>query len=164
MRKLIILLVVLLGFAVVVDFGAAAYANHATQAAVKNTANLGPDPSVRIHGFPFLTQAVLGEFSDIEIHASHVGSGNFGDLDVEANLRGVHVSFGDLVSRNLSRIPVDRVDTRVRFPASRPLALLDVVALLPFGLTPTDIGFDDGQILVTGVASDLVLDLDSLKE
>ena len=162
-RKLIFLVIVLVGLAVAADFGAAAYAKHAAQSAVKNTANLGSDPSVDIHGFPFLYQALTGKFDDIQVRADHVGSGAFGDLDVDAHMYGVELTLSDLLSQDLHRIPVDRLDARVRFPATRPLALLDVVGLLPFGVTPTDVSFEGGEVVVSGGGSNLVIDLDQLK-
>ena len=134
----------------------------AARAAVENTANLGSDPTVDIRGFPFLTQAISGKYDEIEIRADHVGS-TFGDLDVEANLYGVGLPAGDLLSRDLHRIPVDRLEAKVRFPATRPLALLDVVGLLPFGVTPTNIAFEGGQVVVTGAGRNLDINLDQLK-
>ncbi|WP_169815688.1 LmeA family phospholipid-binding protein [Nocardia inohanensis] len=54
MRTLLVILLVFTGLAVAADFGAAANAERAAAESMRNTANLGSDPSVDIKGFPVL--------------------------------------------------------------------------------------------------------------
>ncbi|QLY29231.1 DUF2993 domain-containing protein [Nocardia huaxiensis] len=163
MRTLLVVLVVLVGLGAAADFGAGAYADNAAAEAMRNTANLGSDPEVEIRGFPFLTQVAGGKYDNIEVRAKGVGTEEFGFVDVEANLYGASIPFSDISKRELHRVEVDRLVTTVRFDASRPLVLLDVAGLLPFGVVPTGLDFQNGQVVVTGTGSNVTVDIDALK-
>ncbi|WP_051179371.1 LmeA family phospholipid-binding protein [Nocardia concava] len=163
MRTLLIVLILICGLAVAADFGAAAYADNAAGQAMRNTANLGSDPTVHIKGFPFLLQVAEEKYDDVEVRANHVGTDKFGFVDVEANLHGAEVPFGDLTSRQLHKIHVDRLEATVRFDATRPLVLLDVSGLLPFGVVPTGLHVNNGKVVVTGSGTNVTVDIDKLK-
>ncbi|WP_330182185.1 LmeA family phospholipid-binding protein [Nocardia sp. NBC_01503] len=162
-RTLLVTLVLIIGLAIAADFGAAAYAENAAAEAMRNTANLGSNPSVDIKGFPVLLQAAKGKYDDLEIKANHVGTEKFGFVDVAATLHGVELPLTDLANRELHRVPVDRLEATARFNALRPMVLLDVAGLLPFGVVPTSIHMDGTTVIVTGTGKNVLVDIDQLK-
>lgn len=89
MRRLIIVLLVLVGLAVAADFGSAALAESAVSRQMRGQLGLVDDPSVRINGFPFLTQAVSGTYSSIDVDATRIPYGTFKELEINAQLRDV---------------------------------------------------------------------------
>ncbi|MEU0544755.1 LmeA family phospholipid-binding protein [Nocardia sp. NPDC005978] len=163
MRILLAVLIVFAGLAVAADFGAASYAEKAASETMRNTANLGSDPHVDIQGFPVLLQAATGKYSKIVVKADQVGNEKFGLVDVEATLEGVEIPLTDLSDRVLHKLPVDHLETTARFSALRPLALVDVAGLLPFGVTPTSVRMDGTTIVVTGSGDNILIDIDELK-
>ncbi len=156
-------LVIIAGLAVAADFGAAAYAEKAAAESMRNTANLGSDPSVDIKGFPVLFQAATGKYDEVVVKANHVGTEKFGFIDVEATFHGLELPLSDLAERQLHKVPVDRLEATARFNALRPLVLLDVAGLLPFGVVPTSIRMEGTTVVVTGSGTNVLVDIDSLK-
>jgi LmeA-like phospholipid-binding len=89
MRRLIIILLVLVGLLVAADFGAAALAESAVSRQMRGELGLVDDPSVRINGFPFLTQAISGTYSSIDVDATRIPYGSFKELEINAQLHDV---------------------------------------------------------------------------
>ncbi len=114
MRKIIITLLVIVVLAVAVDFGAAAFAEHTVAQQVRQQLMLASDPSVRINGFPFLTQAVAGHYSSIDVRASAVPVDPLRDVDVEATLYGVDAPLSEVSAGDMHSVRAARVDGRVR--------------------------------------------------
>ena len=126
-RKLVIGLACLIGLAVLIDFGAAAYAEYRVSRAIRSGAGLNSDPEVTIHGFPFLDHAVDGKYDSVDLSAHGVnvdlsprdaGTAFVGQTTIEATLTGVSVPVGDLIDGNVHTVPVDRVDGRIRIDAT----------------------------------------------
>lgn len=163
MRILLVILVIIAGLAVAADFGAAAYAEKAAAETLRNTANLGSDPDVDIQSFPVLFHAAIGKYTTIVVKANQVGNEKFGLVDVEATLHGVEIPIKDLKDRVLHQLPVDRLEATARFSALRPLALVDVAGLLPFGVKPTGIHMEGTTVVVTGSGTNVLVDIDGLK-
>lgn len=184
-RKLIIGLVCLLGLAVVVDFGAAAYAEYSVSRAIRDGAELNSDPEVTIHGFPFLSHAANGKYKSVDIRANGVRADLIGNTTVEATLTGVSVPVSDLIDGNVHRIPVDRVEGRIRIDATELGKLFDIPDL-QVSAAPADKSdgtggsggsglFTTGGVVLTGtvpigpietkvsVEAELVLDGDKLR-
>ena len=114
MRKLVITLLVLTGLAVAVDFGAAAVVEYEMSEQLRSELELAADPSVRINGFPFLTQAVAGNYGEIEIQASGLTVGPLTDVGVEATLFDVTAPLAEVTSGMLGSAQAAVVDGRVR--------------------------------------------------
>lgn len=114
MRKLIGLFVVLAVLAVALLVGdrlAARAASDRIASAVQTDAHLSHKPSVTVHGFPFLVQALRGRYDRIDVVADDVfqhGGGGDGSI-VSLEFRGVHIPPSKAISGNVHRIPVDRV-------------------------------------------------------
>ena len=113
-RKLIIAVLVIVALAVAADFGAAAAAEYTVAKQLRQQLNLASDPSVQINGFPFLTQAVAGHYTSIDVQASGVSADPLHDLDVEATLHDVDAPLAELISGDLHSVRVAKVDGRVR--------------------------------------------------
>lgn len=72
-------------------------------------------PSVRIHGFPFLTQAVGGRYRDIEVTGLGEPVAGMVDAHVDAELHGAHIPLSAARER-VDTVPVDRVDVTITVP------------------------------------------------
>lgn len=114
----IISVVVLAGVLVAADYGLAAAAEYQVSQRMRTQLHLASDPSVDIRGFPFMTQAIAGDYSDISIQAVGVPVKNLKDLEIDADLRHVHVSLSDLLSGNVSQLRVDELDGQVQVKAT----------------------------------------------
>lgn len=115
LRILLILVVVLAGLFTVADRIAVNIAEGRTAQEIRTTQNLGSDPDVSIHGFPFLTQVASGELDDVQVQikdfpASSGGEGGNGGGGtsgtilvhrIDAHLKGV--TFSDDFSSGAAR-------------------------------------------------------------
>ncbi|MGH3980335.1 MAG: LmeA family phospholipid-binding protein [Pseudonocardiaceae bacterium] len=114
MRKLVIALLVLAGLLVAADFGAAAYAEYQVAERLRTEFSLTADPSVRINGFPFITQALSGSYDDIDMRAGDLAVGPLRDVAVEASMYDVDAPLDEVTSGSLSSVKIDEVEGRVR--------------------------------------------------
>jgi hypothetical protein len=114
----VITLIVLVGVLVAADYGLAAAAEYQVSKKMRTELNLASDPSVDIHGFPFITQAISGDYHDISISAVGVPANTLRDLEIDADLHDVRVKLSDLLSGNISSIKVDEVDGQVKVKAT----------------------------------------------
>lgn len=118
-RKLIIAALVVAGLLVAADFGLAAAGEYQVAQRMRDKFGLSEDPSVRINGFPFITQAVGGDYRDIEISASGVPVGDhLRNLEIRANLHHVRIGLSDLLSGNTGGARIDQVRGSVKIKAA----------------------------------------------
>jgi hypothetical protein len=117
-RKLIITVLIVIALAVAADFGAAAFAEYTIAKQLRQQLTLANDPSVRINGFPFLTQAVAGHYRAIDIRAGRIAADPLHDVDVEATLHDVEAPLSEVTSGDLHSVRAARVDGRVRIKDS----------------------------------------------
>ncbi|MDQ3886253.1 MAG: DUF2993 domain-containing protein [Actinomycetota bacterium] len=110
----VITLLVLTGLAVAVDFAAAAALEYEVSEQLRSELELTADPSVRINGFPFLTQAVSGKYSEIDMQASGLVVGPLHDVGVEATLYDVTAPLAEVTSGMLTSARATAVQGRVR--------------------------------------------------
>ncbi|MCP2166102.1 LmeA family phospholipid-binding protein [Goodfellowiella coeruleoviolacea] len=138
-RTLVIVLVILVGVLVAADFGLAAAAEYQVAQRMRTQLQLSDDPSVRINGFPFTTQALSGDYRDIEIKANGVSVQELHDVEVQANLYHVRIPLSDLLAGDVSAGKIDEVKGRVKIQAS------DIARMINEKLPITDftIGPDD---------------------
>ncbi|MEC3977012.1 LmeA family phospholipid-binding protein [Amycolatopsis sp. H20-H5] len=119
-RRWVIVLVVLALVLVGADFGAAAYAEHTiSQKAREQLGNLSQDPSVTVHGFPFLTQALSGDYSHISVYAAGVPvQDKLRDVELSAELENVTAPLSDLLAGNTKTIKIGSLKGQVTVKAS----------------------------------------------
>lgn len=118
-KKLVIVVIVIAAVLVAGDFGLAATAEYQVSKKMRTELSLTDDPSVTIHGFPFITQALAGNYSDVSVIATHVPvQDKLRNVEVDADLRNVHVGLSDLLSGHVSSVRIAEVDGRVQIQAA----------------------------------------------
>ncbi|PZA22135.1 DUF2993 domain-containing protein [Modestobacter versicolor] len=110
MVALLVLLAVLVGVLVVVDRVGVGIAEGQVAEQVAARGGLAGEPDVEIAGFPFLTQALSGEYDDVRIQLTAEELGQPAGTSADVSLRGVHVPLSDALGGSVEQIPVDRVD------------------------------------------------------
>jgi LmeA-like phospholipid-binding len=113
MRRLVIALIVLVGALVAADFGAAALAESAVSRQMRQQIGLADDPSVRINGFPFLTQALSGRYSSIDVDAQRLTVGEFKQVELTAHLEDVTAPLSMLLGSGPRSVQVARAEGTV---------------------------------------------------
>ncbi|MCO1579436.1 DUF2993 domain-containing protein [Crossiella sp. SN42] len=129
MKKLAIVLVVLIGLLVAADFGAAAAAEYQVSTRLRAQLKLADDPAVRINGFPFLYQALAGDYREVEVKASGVPVAELRNVEVEATLRHVRAPLSELLSGSAQNVTIDEVTGRVKLLAAEVGKLINVADL-----------------------------------
>lgn len=93
LRITIIVLIVIIGLLVGADFAARAYAENRVASQIQQQ-GFPQRPNVTIDGFPFLTQALSRNFSEVQISSGNVTEGPLLIQAINATLNGVHVTSG----------------------------------------------------------------------
>jgi hypothetical protein len=109
-KGLLITIVVLLGLAVAADRIAVGVAEDKVAEQLAAKGGLAGTPSVDIGGFPFLTQAVAGDYEDVRIALTAADLGQPEGTTADVALHGVHVPLSSVLSGSVSEVPVDRLD------------------------------------------------------
>lgn len=113
MRRLLLVLVLLVGLAAVTDRVAALAAERVVSERLQQDQGLAVRPDVTIGGFPFLTQAADGRYDDVTVHVRDLRRGALTVSDIEAHLVGVHVPLSDVVRQRVNRVRVDHATARI---------------------------------------------------
>lgn len=106
MKRLLITVGVLAVLLLVADRVAVRIAQAKVAAQIQTSQHLDAEPRVTIHGFPFLTQALGGEYDNIEVVGSDLVRGSIKVARVEASLHGVQISIADALGGSLHAVPV----------------------------------------------------------
>ncbi|MGH3568311.1 MAG: LmeA family phospholipid-binding protein [Pseudonocardia sp.] len=114
MRRLIITLLILIGVLVAADFAVAAVAESTVSRQMREQIGLVDDPSVRINGFPFLTQALAGRYDSVDVSAQRISVGELRELEVRAQLRDVTAPLGELLGSGPRTLRVQEAEGTVR--------------------------------------------------
>ncbi|GGP81159.1 LmeA family phospholipid-binding protein [Saccharothrix coeruleofusca] len=118
-RKLVVAVLVLGALLVAADFGLAAAGEYQVAQKMRDKLSLSEDPSVRINGFPFITQALAGDYRDIEISATGVPvRDQLRELEVRANLYHTRIALSDLLAGNTRGAKIDQVRGSVKINAA----------------------------------------------
>ncbi|GAB3578197.1 DUF2993 domain-containing protein [Amycolatopsis endophytica] len=146
-RRIVISLVVLLAVLVGADFGLAAFAEHTVSQKAREQLSLTDDPSVAIHGFPFTTQAIGGEYGHISLSASGVPIEDLQDVGVTADLYDVTAPLSDLVEGNTDAILIGRLEAQVTLKVSDinkvdPLTKVEDLRIEPSSIDYVETGQD----------------------
>jgi hypothetical protein len=122
--KFLIITVLVLGVLLVAaDFALAAAGEYQIAQRMREKLQLDEDPSVRINGFPFILQAIRGDYQHVRIDAYGVPIKNeqqgvdLRDLDISADLRHTRVELADLLAGNVSKATIDQVDGSIKIKA-----------------------------------------------
>jgi hypothetical protein len=116
-KKAIIALLVLVGVLVAIDFGVAAAAEQQVSKRMRSELGLSSDPSVRINGFPFLTQALQGDYQEVVVNADRLMVGPLTEVSVLAELRHVRIPLSELLGSGPRTLRIDEAEGTVRINA-----------------------------------------------
>lgn len=110
MRKLLVTLLVLVALAVAADRGSLLVAQRLLAEKARSSAGLTSTPTVRLHGFPFLTQALRGRYDDIDVTATDLDRGGARIARLSATIHGARVPLSEAVHGTLPGIGVGGID------------------------------------------------------
>ncbi len=113
MKGLLITLVVLLGLVVVADRVAVAVAEDRVAEAIAERGELAGTPEVSVDGWPFLTQALAGEYEDVRVRLSAADLGEPEGTTADVRLRGVQAPLSDVLGGSVAELPVESIDGTV---------------------------------------------------
>ncbi|HLY34280.1 MAG TPA: DUF2993 domain-containing protein [Jatrophihabitantaceae bacterium] len=101
----------------------------------------GHPASVRVHGTPFLTQALRGRYSDVEVSGGGLQVGEMSGATLDAHLHNVLLPLGELLGGRTSQLACQRITGRIVLPYGE----LARVSRIP-GLTLT---FENGRLMAS---------------
>ena len=104
---MLVLVVVLVVALVIADRVAHSYAEKTVAEKLGGQSPFTSAPTVTLDGFPFLTQAVGGDYEHVTVDGSGLTLGELRDVRFHADLSGVHVPLSDVLAGRISTIPVD---------------------------------------------------------
>jgi hypothetical protein len=109
-RLLILLGIFLIVVIVAVDRVGAIVAGQVLASKLKTDEHLAHRPDVTVGGFPFLTQALRGSYSDVKVTAHDVDVNDINVTTFAVQLHGAHIGLKAAVHGNVHQVPVDRAD------------------------------------------------------
>jgi hypothetical protein len=113
-RRLVVVLLLLVAVLAVLDRVGADAAERAVAERIQRDQGLAVRPDVSIHGFPFMTQLIAGDYDEVDVTVHELGTAGVVHVSrLTAHLFRTHVPFGDVVEQDVERIPVDRATADV---------------------------------------------------
>lgn len=143
MKKLVVFGLVLLAIALVLDFGARAYAESQASNVLKTSLHLSRKPQVSLNGFPFLVHLATERFDSVTIDGRDVRVSGLRIRSVHIELDEVRFSLSSLVTGGHGEIETKSGSGSAELTAD---ALSD--AFRDRGV-PVDLQFADGHVEVT---------------
>lgn len=101
----------------------------------------GHPANVRVHGTPFLTQALRGRYTDVEVSGGGLVVGEMAGATLDAHLYNVLLPLRELLGGRTTELPCERVEGRIVLPYGE----LARVSRIP-GLS---LSFVDGRLTAT---------------
>jgi LmeA-like phospholipid-binding len=114
-RRFVVVVLALLLALVITDRSAWWIGQHELASQLQKSGRLGDSVDVSISGFPFLTQALGGQYQQVEVTSRQVPV--FGGVAVDsvvAQLDGVHVDLSSALSGDVRAVPVDTLTVHAR--------------------------------------------------
>lgn len=109
MRRLLIAVVVIIGVLIAADRITEAVAANVVAKQIQQSQHLPAKPKVSFGGFPFLTQAIGGYYSRIDVTIKDLHPDDQRIAQVNAHLHGVRIPLGQALSGDVRQIPVGSV-------------------------------------------------------
>jgi len=117
MRKVLIAIAVLLiGGLIAADRIGVVVAQNEIGRHIANQYNLQKQPKVSIGGFPFLTQAISGNFDKITVDIGDWTQQNVTVHELKIEISGLHAPLGDVINNNISNITADTATASAIIP------------------------------------------------
>ena len=76
----------------------------------------GHPPTVRVHGTPFLTQALRGHYRDVEVSGGGLQVGEIAGATLQAHLYNALLPARELLGGRAGQLPCERVTGRIVLP------------------------------------------------
>jgi len=108
--RILIPLAIVAGLLLILDRGSVAVAQRVSASRLGDYAQFQKKPTVRIHGFPFLTQVFSGSLDDVEVRSDSVSVGSVTDAKFDVHLRGASLPLSKLIGGKIASLPVDKVN------------------------------------------------------
>ena len=125
LKRLLISLAILVGLLALADRGLAVVAGNATGRQIRIHEGLREDADVKFRGFPFITQAVRGEFKKVDVTVRDLERGGVTIDRVDATLEGVEVDLSQALKGRVSAVPVAEGTAVLRLTYGDLAAYLD---------------------------------------
>ncbi|MBV9313557.1 MAG: DUF2993 domain-containing protein [Pseudonocardia sp.] len=138
MKRIVLTLIVAVALLIAVDCAAAATAEYQVSTRMREQLALDQDPAVRVTGFPFLTQALAGDYRKVEVSAERVNVGVLHNLIIRAELYHVRMPAKDVLSGNVHGLTIDEAQGTVLVTKDDLIRELPGVAKLR--IEPVDAG------------------------
>ena len=107
MRKvLVVFLILVIGGVIAVDRIGVRVAEDKIGEQVAAQYDLAQQPDVAIHGFPFLTQAIGGEYQQVDVAIGDWTQAGVTVRDVTVQMRGIEAPLSDLASGDINNVTV----------------------------------------------------------
>ena len=107
LKRLLVVLAVLVGLLAMADRFMASAAGDAAGGQVRRAARTPDDADVTFRGFPFVTQALAGRFTRVDVVARDVPVQGLTLDRVDARFDGVRVKLGKALAGELAAVPTD---------------------------------------------------------
>ncbi len=166
--RLVVALVVLAVVLVAADRIAVAYAQREVAQRLQTSYDLSNRPSVKVEGFPFLTQVAMGHYDDIRVHTGGLTARGVPIEELHVRLLGVEAPLRELLSNQRSAmraasaeatavVPLaqirERVPEGITLDAQGKMLRLSGQASLLGRSVPVsvmaNVSVDEGDVLVT---------------
>jgi hypothetical protein len=138
MKRIVIGLIVAIVLLVAVDFVAASAAEYQVSMKMREQLALPTDPAVKINGFPFLAQALSGDYKRVDVEAERLTVGPLHNVGVRAALYHVRVPFSQVISGSVDELKVDDAQGSVVITKEDLIKQMPMVSKLSIG--PVDDG------------------------
>lgn len=142
--------VVALG-AIGVDYGTSIYAEYRLSSSVRKAARLGTDPFVAIVAFPFLPQAMRGNYSQVEIKANAIDHTMTGRATLEATMYSVDLAQASWLIGPDAKLAVGKLESRIIVDSThlgRFMGISDLMVEAP----PKETNTSTGGVTASGIS------------
>lgn len=146
-----ILVAVLALGAIGFDYGTSIYAEYRLSSSVRKAAKLGTDPFVAIVAFPFIPQAMRGNYSQVEIKANAVDHSMTGRATLEATMYSVDLAQASWLISPDAKLSVSKLESRIIVDSThlgRFMGISDLMVEAP----PKETNTSTGGVTASGIS------------
>ncbi|KBZ59585.1 hypothetical protein K875_05150 [Mycobacterium [tuberculosis] TKK-01-0051] len=146
-----ILVAVLALGAIGFDYGTSIYAEYRLSSSVRKAAKLGTDPFVAIVAFPFIPQAMRGNYSQVEIKANAVDHSMTGRATLEATMYSVDLAQASWLINPDAKLSVSKLESRIIVDSThlgRFMGISDLMVEAP----PKETNTSTGGVTASGIS------------
>lgn len=146
-----ILVAVLALGAIGFDYGTSIYAEYRLSSSVRKAAKLGTDPFVAIVAFPFIPQAMRGNYSQVEIKANAVDHSMTGRATLEATMYSVDLAQASWLISPDAKLWVSKLESRIIVDSThlgRFMGISDLMVEAP----PKETNTSTGGVTASGIS------------